>query len=59
MQKFSEKMPFFQVDMAGLRKYSMRGYGRIGVHRSRAPRALVLSDDMSVWVKLQSSSLVV
>ena len=28
-----EKQPFFRADMAGLRKYSMGGYGRIGVYR--------------------------
>ena len=33
MWKSSEKRPFFRADMAGLGKYSMGGYGRIGVHR--------------------------
>ena len=28
-----EKRPFFQADMAGLGKYCMGGYGRIGVYR--------------------------
>ena len=28
-----EKLPFFRADMAGLGKYSMGGYSRIGVHR--------------------------
>ena len=28
-----EKRPFFRADMAGLGKYCMGGYGRIGVHR--------------------------
>ena len=30
-----EKWPFFQADMAGLGKYSMGGYGRIGVYRDK------------------------
>ena len=33
MWKFSEKPPFFRADMAGLGKYHMGGYGRIGVYR--------------------------
>ena len=33
MWKFLEKRPFFRVDMAGLGKYSMGGYGRIGFYR--------------------------
>ena len=33
MWKFSEKQPFFRADMAGLGKYHMGGYGRIGVYR--------------------------
>ena len=33
MWKFSEKTPFFRADMAGLGKYHMGGYGRIGVYR--------------------------
>ena len=33
MWKFSEKRPFFRADMAGLGKYHMGGYGRIGVYR--------------------------
>ena len=28
-----EKQPFFRADMAGLGKYHMGGYGRIGVYR--------------------------
>ena len=28
-----EKRPFFRADMAGLGKYHMGGYGRIGVYR--------------------------
>ena len=28
-----EKRPFFRADMAGLGKYCMGGYGRIGVYR--------------------------
>ena len=28
-----EKRPFFWADMVGLGKYSMGGYGRIGVYR--------------------------
>ena len=28
-----EKRPFFRADMAGLGKYSMGGYDRIGVYR--------------------------
>ena len=31
--KFMEKRPFFRADMAGLGKYCMGGYGRIGVYR--------------------------
>ena len=30
---FKKKRPFFQADMAGLGKYHMGGYGRIGVYR--------------------------
>ena len=30
-----EKRPFFWADMAGLGKYCMGGYGRIGVYRVR------------------------
>ena len=33
MWKFLEKQPFFRADMAGLGKYHMGGYGRIGVYR--------------------------
>ena len=33
MWKISEKRPFFRADMAGLGKYCMGGYGRIGVYR--------------------------
>ena len=33
MWNFLEKRPFFRADMAGLGKYSMGGYGRIGVYR--------------------------
>ena len=28
------KQPFFRADMAGLGKYRMGGYGRIGVYRA-------------------------
>ena len=35
MWKILEKRPFFRADMAGLGKYSMGGYGRIGVYRVR------------------------
>ena len=31
-----EKRPFFRADMAGLGKYCMGGYGRIGVYRVKA-----------------------
>ena len=30
---FVEKRPYFRADMAGLGKYHMGGYGRIGVYR--------------------------
>ena len=30
-----KKQPFFQADMAGLGKYCMGGYGRIGVYRDK------------------------
>ena len=33
MCKFLEKRSFFRADMAGLGKYGMGGYGRIGVYR--------------------------
>ena len=33
MWKISEKRPFFRADMAGLGKYCMGRYGRIGVYR--------------------------
>ena len=31
--KILEKLRFFRADMAGLGKYCMGGYGRIGVYR--------------------------
>ena len=31
--EYFEKRPFFRADMAGLGKYNMGGYGRIGVYR--------------------------
>ena len=33
MWTFLEKQLFFRADMAGLGKYSMGGYDRIGVYR--------------------------
>ena len=33
MWNILEKLPFFQTDTAGLGKYCMGGYGRIGVYR--------------------------
>ena len=36
----SGKRPFFRADMAGLGKYSMGGYGRIGVYRVNLPERL-------------------
>ena len=33
MLKILEKRPFCRADMAGLGKYHMGGYGRIGVYR--------------------------
>ena len=36
-----EKRPFFQADMAGLGKYSMGGYGRIGVYRVKVKRLMM------------------
>ena len=33
-----EKRPFFRADMAGLGKYCMGGYGRIGVYRVNASK---------------------
>ena len=33
MEKYGEKKPFFRSAMAGMGKYHMGGYGRIGVHR--------------------------
>ena len=30
-----EKWPFFRADMAGLGKYCIGGYGRIGVYRAK------------------------
>ena len=33
MWKNVERRPFFRADMAGLGKYCMCGYGRIGVYR--------------------------
>ena len=35
MWKSLEKRPFFRADMAGLGKYCMGGYGRIGVYMRR------------------------
>ena len=35
-----EKRPSFQADMAGLGKYHMGGYGRIGVHRVKCYKFL-------------------
>ena len=37
------KRPFFRADMAGLRKYNVGGYGRIGVHRVKKKK-IVLFD---------------
>ena len=31
--KFWKKLPFFQTDLAGLRKYYTGGFGRIGVYK--------------------------
>ena len=33
MWKILKKRQYFRADMAGLVKYSMGGYGRIGVYR--------------------------
>ena len=33
-----EKRPFFRAAMAEMGKYSMGGYGRIGVHRVKDQR---------------------
>ena len=33
MENSGKKRSFFRADMAGLGKYSMGGYGRIGVYR--------------------------
>ena len=41
MWKFSDKRQFFRADTAGLGKYSMDGYGRIGVHRVNLIRIVV------------------
>ena len=37
MWKSLEKLPFFRADMAGLGKYHMGRYGRIGVYRVNIP----------------------
>ena len=39
---FWKKRPFFRADMAGLGKYSMGGYGRIGVYRVNEGLGLLL-----------------
>ena len=41
MWKFLEKRPFFRADMAGLGKYHMGGYGRIGVYRVKFDNFLI------------------
>ena len=38
MWKNMEKRPFFRAAMAGLGKYHMGGYGRIGVYRVKVQR---------------------
>ena len=38
---FFGKWPFFRADMAGLVKYCMGGYGRIGVHRVKLSRVSI------------------
>ena len=39
---FLEKWPFFWADMAGLGKYHMGGYGRIGVYRVKLKQSVSL-----------------
>ena len=41
--KILEKRPFLWADMAGLGKYSMGGYGRIGVYRDNTLRDSFIS----------------
>ena len=43
MWKFLEKRPFFRADMAGLGKYCMGGYDRIGVYREWWPISFQVS----------------
>ena len=38
-----EKRPFFRAAMAGLGKYHMGGYGRIGVYRVKLDKTWLLS----------------
>ena len=47
-----EKWPFFQAATAGLGKYCMSGYGRIGVYRVNASKRLffwILTDFGIDW----------
>ena len=41
MWKNMEKRPFFRAAMAGLGKYHMDGYGRIGVYRVKVSRYFI------------------
>ena len=40
-----EKRPFFQAAMAGLGKYRMVGYGRIGVYRVKVEIIIIQGSD--------------
>ena len=45
---FWKKRPFFRADMAGLGKYCMGGYGRIGVYRDGAGERFMRADDWHI-----------
>ena len=43
-----EKRPFFRAATAGLGKYHMGGYGRIGVYRVKEVYSVIISNSSSI-----------
>ena len=52
-----EKRPFFRADMAGLGKYCMGGYGRIGVYRVKFKVSLIDAKSVSFYPSSHSSKV--
>ena len=44
LEKFGKNLPFFWAATAGLGKYSMGGYGQIGVKRVKLRNARMIPD---------------